>query len=49
MYNIMYNDLQECKRTDFDIQYIRTEIHRTVILSFVLYGCETWSQIEEGT
>jgi hypothetical protein len=46
---IMYNDLQECKRTDFDIQYIRTEIYRTVILCFVLHGCETWSQIEDGT
>jgi len=45
----MYNDLQECKRTDFDILYRRTEIHKIVILSVVLYGCQTWSQIEEGT
>ena len=26
-------------------QNIKTEIHKTIILSLVLYGCETWSLI----
>jgi len=28
---------------EFDIKNINIKIHRSIILSVVLYGCETWS------
>jgi hypothetical protein len=27
----------------YSVQHIEIKIHRTIILSVVLYGCETWS------
>jgi len=27
----------------FTIKYLKTKMHRTIILPIVLYGCETWS------
>jgi len=33
----------ECFLFQFASQNAKIKIHRTIILSFVLYGCETWS------
>ena len=33
---------------NFSIQNIKIKIYRTIVLSFVLYGCETWSLTLKG-
>jgi hypothetical protein len=41
--NAGYNSVQDLLSSSLLSKYINIKIYRTVILSVVLYGCETWS------
>jgi len=41
--NVCYNSVQNLLSSRLLSKNLKTKIYRTVILPFVLYGCETWS------
>jgi len=41
--NACYHSVQSLLFSSFLSKYTKINIHRTIILSGVLYGCETWS------
>ena len=41
--NVCYHFLQNLLYSKFLSKDVKSKIHRTIILPFVLYGCETWS------
>jgi hypothetical protein len=41
--NTCYQSVQNILSPSWPFKYLDIEIYRTVILPFVLYGCETWS------
>jgi hypothetical protein len=48
--NACHHSVQNLLLSSFLSKNINIKIYRTVILPFVLYGCETWSlRLREGT
>ena len=43
--NVCYNSVQNLFPSHLLSKNLKTNIYRTIILSVVLYGCETWSLI----
>ena len=41
--NACYNSVQNLLFSSFHSKYLKIKIYRTIILSAVAYGCETWS------
>jgi sorting nexin-29 len=41
--NACYHSVQSLLSSCLLSRYVRVKIYKTIILSFVLYGCETWS------
>ena len=41
--NACYHSVQNLLSSSFLSKNLKIKIHRTIILPFVLYGCETWS------
>jgi hypothetical protein len=38
-----YHLVQNHLSSNFQFKYLKIKVHRPIILSVVLYGCETWS------
>jgi hypothetical protein len=42
--NACYHSVQNLLTSSLLSKNVKVKIHQTIILPFVLYGCETWSQ-----
>ena len=46
--NVCYHSVENLLSSSVLSKHIRIKIHRNIILTIVLYGCETWSLTMRG-